>query len=336
MTSGTLAVLTKGVVPIHPIRRVCSHTKEDFDCYLGEWEARRWWPKVPGVEKLEIVLVPSGINLDGDEEDDSETITIDVGRGPLDHHGTDAPSSAFLVAKALGREKDPGLQFLLQRLADVEVGREVPPDSIHYRISALARRYRTVDEQGKSVTDIERVREEIFLMIEDIYHQESDRARSRAELRTLEESQRWRFPILLNGLRIANLTGWFAHLMGAAFKLGYDVVIWSQYPDRKDQTAGFYAGVQTSKKIQLSLTAVADRLDREECRARGIQGLGLGEIEPWYWDPRGFVLRGSASNPIEPEQRTRLEVRAFVQVVLQELVRLPVVRLEDQAEGEAR
>lgn len=310
-----MKLAAEGMAPA--VKTLVGHKFPDDDVWLSFWIARKF---IPNAAKAEIRFVEAGTCLPGSDNDPT-VLHFDTGRGEYDQHGTqfERTCSALILAQKLGVDKDPGLIELLEMVTQVDNTEKMSPTSLHSAIVGYPRHpnYRT---QG--AIDWEKVQNSVFELFDNVYGQETSRAKARVDLK-----QFGRCRTLANGLKVCTLFG-YPQSRDAAFEDGAAVVIWTT---RRKQ-GKFHVGIQKNSRdplyVELKLTEVAAWLRKGEAGLRGIDVDGTdlnyidryGPITTWFLHHSlNLILNGSKKwEPKEDEytQLTPTQIEARVCYIL--------------------
>ena len=299
------------------IKTLVGHRFPDDDVWLCCWMSKKFIPKAADAE---IVFVNAGESLPGSEGNPS-VLHFDTGGGEYDHHGRrfQSSSSAAILAKKLELLGDAGLKPLLEMVEAVDNVKPLPFTNLHYLIEGYRLEFRNTD----GTIDWQKVQERVFKDFNIIYGQETNRDKSRKQLKDYAE-----WTTLPNGLIIASIL-WHPGLREAAFDAGAAVVIWTISLCKKR----FYTGIQVNRNYSnLHLTNVAATLRLAEARMRGIDvrnesllSLGRGgPITSWFLHyGSALILNGSRTWKPTEDELTRLSPRQIVGLVHKALLTIP-------------
>lgn len=336
------------------IKTLVGHQWPDDDVWLSLWLAQRFLPEA---KDAEIAFVNAGESLPGSESDHS-VVHFDTGGGAYDQHGKGfkKTASAEILARALGVRKDPGLQELLEMVIKVDNVEPIPATSIHFTIEGYPHLSNLRLPNGQP--DWKTIQERVFELFNTVYGQETQKAKSRANLERFAERT-----VLSNGLTLGILL-WHPELREAAFERGAAVVVWTEgywvnkqtgvtlslveYNQEKrratqegsfnpdDWKRVFYTGIQTNRRFpSLYLSTVAFELRTSEAEKLGISvsraeqeqlyAVGReGPITRWFLhDSLHLILNGSRTWTPRKEELTELTPSEIVGIVTKTLSRIP-------------
>lgn len=298
------------------IKTFVGHRRPDDDVWLCGWIAKKWIEKA---ENAQFVFVKAGETLPGSEGDPS-VIHFDTGGGLYDQHkGKDKMTcSAALLAAELGVQDDPGLKSLLEMATAVDNVEPLLSTNIHYIIKGLPSRLR--NENGP---DWKTIQDRVYEMFDIVYGQDSQRAKSREELKKYVV---WH--TLPNGIKVASIL-WHPELREAAFEIGADVAV---FTESKYNSEKFWVQIQVNRNSKIILPRVVEILRRQEAAIRHIdvEGKNLcylgnqGEIPGWFiHQTLKLVMCGSRSHPLNKEDCTKLPPGQIVGAVNYSLGKIP-------------
>jgi hypothetical protein len=296
-----------------------THHNPDTDAWLGLWLLRSQYLK----HKAEILIefVRAGERLPRDVfasyKDDGYWVEyVDTGRGKNDQHGRELKdtSSFDLLAKNLGKHRDPALAVFLELARKADNVKPIDPMSIHFAFRAMPAYVKTDGEVDWNV-----VKDYVFMTLDALYSLERMKAHNAKEFRAHAVET------LPNGITFAHVP---APQRNAAYQNGVDVVLWTN----TTSDGVLNVGVQTNREATVTLESVAEALRKAECEHRGVEppATKLCSIEKvpgvpssWYFhDSRKVIVCGSKAHPITRAEQTAIPKERIPHIVREALAQV--------------